>query len=141
METVKTRLARDEPGGSTPILQGWRASKVLWYAMSGKGEDGDLGSSKDLSVTDVLETTEEPENGHVRIWISPPKTGAINSPTEVHLHNACNMSNKQEELEAYGKLIYFPSCKHGGMTCTTGVLQWMATNLSERIGQEGEAVG
>lgn len=30
---------------------------------------------------------------------------------------------------------------HGGMTCTTGGMQWTAINSSEGPGEEGEVVG
>ena len=33
-----------------------------------------------------------------------------------------------------------PSQKRGGMTCTAGVLRWMATNFSKEIGKAGKAV-
>jgi len=38
-------------------------------------------------------------------------------------------------------MIQLQSQKHEEMTCTTGVLQWMAINSSEGIGKEGEVVG
>lgn len=51
-----------------------------------------------------------------------------------------NTGNKQEELEDTGQQDSYhklSSQRHGGMTLTTGVLQWMAINPSE--GKEGQA--
>lgn len=54
--------------------------------------------------------------------------------------SASSTGNKLEELEATVKqesYDRFSPEKHVGMTCTTGVLQWMATNSSEETGKEG----
>lgn len=78
------------------MFEGSCASKV-----SVEVEDGDTCSSKDIRVVDVLETIEEPENGHVGLRVSPPKktVGSIAQLTLIYT-NAYSMINKQEEVEA-----------------------------------------
>lgn len=54
------------------------------------------------------------------------------------------MGDKQEELEAVVQQEnhdILAIMGHGGMTCTTGGLQWTAVNSSEGPGEEGEVVG
>lgn len=64
-------------------------------------EYGDPCSSKDIRAVDVLETIEEPENGHVGLRVSPSKkmVGSIAQLTRIYT-NARSMINKQEEVEA-----------------------------------------
>jgi len=54
-----------------------------------------------MPVFDVLENIKVPENSHVAIRARPPKkvAGSIAQVKRIYT-NACNMSNKQEELEA-----------------------------------------
>ena len=58
--------------------------------------------------------------------------------------NARSMGNKQEELEATVRQASYDLVAitetSGGTTPMTGVLQWMATNSSGRIGREGGVV-
>jgi len=63
--------------------------------------DGESCGSKGTKVFEVLETTEVPENGHVRTEASAPRkrVGAIAQPKCIYA-NACSIGNKQEELEA-----------------------------------------
>lgn len=67
-EREKTRLARDKPGGGTPMFERWCAIKVLWSALSVEEGYGDLHDSKDTRDTDVLETTEVLENSHTGLF-------------------------------------------------------------------------
>ena len=77
------------------------ASAVLQCAVSVEVGDGNLCSSKEARVIDVLETAEAPQNGHIGIRASPPKklVGSIVQLKCIYT-NACSMSNTQEELEA-----------------------------------------
>lgn len=84
-------------------------------------------------------------NGQVGNRASPFRKVAGPIPQLRYVYTtACSTGNKLEELEStvqqenYDK---FPTQKHGGMTCTTRVLQWKATNSSEAVGKEGEVVG
>lgn len=78
------------------MFEGSWSSKV-----SVEVEDGDPCSSKDIRVVDVLETIEEPENGHVGLMVSLPKkmVGSIAQLMLIYT-NARSMINKQEEVEA-----------------------------------------
>ncbi|RMC15922.1 hypothetical protein DUI87_08128 [Hirundo rustica rustica] len=99
----KAMLARDQPGDCTPVLEGQSAMKVLWSAIS--VEVGmKISVSAKAQVTDTLESTETPENGHEGIRTSPPKkvVGSI-APLKCIHTNACGTGNKQEELEATGQ--------------------------------------
>jgi len=100
-ERDKTRLARDKPGGSTPIFEGWCAREVLRSAVSVEEGDGEPCNSKDTRFIDVLETTEVPENAHIGIRTSPPKkvVGSIPQMKCIYI-NAHSTGSKQEELEA-----------------------------------------
>lgn len=40
-ERDKTRLSRNKPGSDTPVFERWRASEVLWSALSVEVGDGD----------------------------------------------------------------------------------------------------
>ena len=107
--------------------------------------DGDPCSSKDSRVIGVLETMEVPENDHIGIGASPLKmvTGSIAQLKCIYA-NAFSMGNKQEELEAIVQQENYEIVaitENSRMTCTTGVLQWMARNSSEGIDKEGEVVG
>lgn len=82
VKRAKIRLTRDKPGASTLRFQGC-ADMVFWSAISVKG-------MKEIEISvviDVLETTEEHENGDVGIKASPPQEDVgTNSTTEVPLH-------------------------------------------------------
>ena len=71
-ERDETRLAR-HPESIVPIFEGLSASKVIWSAVLLELWDGDPCNSKDTGVINVLETMEDPENGHVGIRASSPK--------------------------------------------------------------------
>ncbi|KAK4824952.1 hypothetical protein QYF61_021640 [Mycteria americana] len=83
-------LREDVLARSSGLPSQWRQGMKIHVAAKTKG----------LCV-DVLETTEEPENGHVGIRVSPPKkvTGSIAQLKCIYT-NACSMGNKEEELEA-----------------------------------------
>lgn len=67
-------------GGTTAVLREC-SGEVLHSAAL-------VGSSSDTRVIIVvLETNEAPENGHIGTGASPlQKSGGINSPAEVHVH-------------------------------------------------------
>ena len=58
--------------------------------------------------------------------------------------DVCSMGNKQDELEAIVRQASYDLVAitetSGGTTPMTGVLQWMATNSSGRIGKGGGVV-
>lgn len=56
-----------------PIFEGLGASEVIWSADLLELGHGDPCNSKDTRAINVLETMEDPENGHVGIRASPPK--------------------------------------------------------------------
>lgn len=100
----KTRLSREWDvgyGSGMPVFEGWFASKVLRPAVSEEIRDGDPCGSKNIRVIDVLETMQEPGNGHVEITASLPKKvmGSVAQLKYIYM-NAHSMSDKQEELEA-----------------------------------------
>jgi len=99
-ERDNNRLTRDKPGGCTPTREGQCVHEVLqWSTISLKAGDGEPCGSKGASVIEVLETTEEPENGHIGIEASAPtkRTGSITQLKCIFI-NAHSMGNKQEEL-------------------------------------------
>lgn len=67
-------LTRYKPGGGMPKFKRCCANEILWSDVSVQVGDGGPRSSKDARVTDELETMEAPENGHVGIRVSPPKS-------------------------------------------------------------------
>lgn len=60
------------------LHKGW--CEILWFDTSVEVGEGDPCSSKDARVTDVSETVEAPEYGHLGIRASPQK-----SPREMDL--------------------------------------------------------
>ena len=72
-ERDKSKLARDKPGGGTPIFEGQRVSEALWSAISVKAGDGEPCHSKATRVINVLEITEVREEDDVGIRASAQK--------------------------------------------------------------------
>lgn len=72
------------------------AGDVLQSAISVEVGHRDPCGSKDARIIDVLESTETPENSHPGIKASLLKKV---SQLKCIYNNACNMGNKQKELE------------------------------------------
>ncbi|KAJ7397322.1 RNA-directed DNA polymerase from mobile element jockey-like [Pitangus sulphuratus] len=100
--------------------------------------DGDPCGSKDTGDIDMLETTDMPENGHVRIRASAPQkvTGSIAQLKCIYT-NARKMGNKQEELEAIAQHDMIALMEAWWMTHTTGVLGGYKLFRRDRQGRRG----
>lgn len=90
-------------------------------------------------VIDVLEIAEVPKNSDVGITCPPQKGGGINRPAEPRETHPAWPANKKswKPLCSRETVAELPAQRHGGMTSTTGVLQWITVNSSEGISKTG----
>lgn len=126
-------------GGACQCLKDRALARSL-PAVSVEREDGDL-----CKGHRYVRNHRNACNGQVGNRASPSRkvAGPITQLRYIYTR-ACSTGNKLEDLEStvqQENCDKFPTQKHGGMTCTTEVLQWKATNSSEGVGKEGEVVG